>query len=102
MPYPSALKTNPKCIFFTDFDGTITLMDSGCQIFQNTRVSVLTCCSKAMITWSSSLLYHAPGHCSLNLQTDNLGFGGDLRRKGNQDVLDGKESFRYEQNTWSI
>jgi len=28
MPYPSALKGNPKCIFFTDFDGTITLQDS--------------------------------------------------------------------------
>ena len=28
MPYPDALQGNPKCIFFTDFDGTITLQDS--------------------------------------------------------------------------
>jgi hypothetical protein len=28
MPYPDALKGNPKCIFFTDFDGTITRQDS--------------------------------------------------------------------------
>ena len=28
MPYPDALKTNPQIIFFTDFDGTITLQDS--------------------------------------------------------------------------
>jgi len=27
MSFPSALKGNPKCIFFTDFDGTITLQD---------------------------------------------------------------------------
>ena len=28
MPYPSALEGDPKIIFFTDFDGTITLQDS--------------------------------------------------------------------------
>ncbi|KAL8758787.1 MAG: hypothetical protein Q9184_003828, partial [Pyrenodesmia sp. 2 TL-2023] len=28
MPYPDTLKKNPKIIFFTDFDGTITLKDS--------------------------------------------------------------------------
>lgn len=28
MPYPETLEAKPKCIFFTDFDGTITLMDS--------------------------------------------------------------------------
>jgi 2,3-diketo-5-methylthio-1-phosphopentane phosphatase len=28
MPYPSALAGNPKMIFFTDFDGTITLQDT--------------------------------------------------------------------------
>ncbi|KAI9729197.1 MAG: hypothetical protein M1834_007104 [Cirrosporium novae-zelandiae] len=28
MPFPDALKTNPKVVFFTDFDGTITLQDS--------------------------------------------------------------------------
>lgn len=28
MPYPETLKAKPKCIFFTDFDGTITLKDS--------------------------------------------------------------------------
>ncbi|KAL8771599.1 MAG: hypothetical protein Q9209_003042 [Squamulea sp. 1 TL-2023] len=28
MPYPQTLKENPKIIFFTDFDGTITLKDS--------------------------------------------------------------------------
>ena len=28
MPLPQTLQTNPKCIFFSDFDGTITLNDS--------------------------------------------------------------------------
>ncbi|KAL9593205.1 MAG: hypothetical protein Q9179_006026 [Wetmoreana sp. 5 TL-2023] len=28
MPYPETLRENPKIIFFTDFDGTITLRDS--------------------------------------------------------------------------
>ncbi|KAL8844713.1 MAG: hypothetical protein Q9176_000813 [Flavoplaca citrina] len=28
MPYPQTLEENPKIIFFTDFDGTITLKDS--------------------------------------------------------------------------
>lgn len=37
LPY---IKTNPKIIFFTDFDGTITLKDSGsslsdCQKLEN-------------------------------------------------------------------
>jgi hypothetical protein len=27
-----AMKTNPKFIFFTDFDGTITLFDSECHL----------------------------------------------------------------------
>lgn len=53
-----ALKTNPKFIFFTDFDGTITQQDSN------------------------------------DYMTDNLGFGPELRRKGNQDVLHGRRHFR--------
>lgn len=28
MPYPETLKEKPKILFFTDFDGTITLDDS--------------------------------------------------------------------------
>ncbi|MCJ1472447.1 hypothetical protein MMC13_001095 [Lambiella insularis] len=35
MPYPDALKGNPKCIFFTDFDGTITLQDSNDYLTDN-------------------------------------------------------------------
>lgn len=53
-----ALATNPKAIFFTDFDGTITLQDSN------------------------------------DYMTDNLGFGVELRRKGNHDVLEGRKTFR--------
>ncbi|KAF2218638.1 HAD-like domain-containing protein [Elsinoe ampelina] len=53
-----AMKTSPKFIFFTDFDGTITLRDSN------------------------------------DFLTDNIGFGYDKRRQGNQDVLTGKETFR--------
>ncbi|KAI1081804.1 HAD-like domain-containing protein [Whalleya microplaca] len=53
-----ALRTQPKAIFFTDFDGTITLQDSN--------------------DW----------------MTDNLGFGVELRKQGNRDVLYGKRSFR--------
>ncbi|KAK5740787.1 hypothetical protein LTR17_004377 [Elasticomyces elasticus] len=49
---------NPKFIFFTDFDGTITLQDSN------------------------------------DFMTDNIGFGGDKRRQGNKDVLDGTDTFR--------
>jgi 2,3-diketo-5-methylthio-1-phosphopentane phosphatase len=53
-----ALKSNPKYIFFTDFDGTITQQDSN------------------------------------DFLTDNLGFGPELRKKGNQDVLFGRRDFR--------
>ncbi|KAI9821874.1 MAG: hypothetical protein M1827_002456 [Pycnora praestabilis] len=35
MPFPDALKGHPKCIFFTDFDGTITLKDSNDYITDN-------------------------------------------------------------------
>ncbi|MCJ1391343.1 hypothetical protein MMC18_004206 [Xylographa bjoerkii] len=35
MPFPDALKGNPKCIFFTDFDGTITLQDSNDYMTDN-------------------------------------------------------------------
>lgn len=53
-----AMATNPKFIFFTDFDGTITTADSN------------------------------------DYMTDTLGFGRELRSKGNQDVLFGKVNFR--------
>lgn len=53
-----ALKTNPKHIFFTDFDGTITIQDSN------------------------------------DFMTDNIGFGTELRKKGNADVLNGSREFR--------
>lgn len=53
-----ALRTQPKAIFFTDFDGTITLQDSN------------------------------------DFMTDNLGYGVELRKKGNQDVLFGRRTFR--------
>lgn len=54
----SAMQTNPKFIFFTDFDGTITQSDSN------------------------------------DFLTDNLGYGQNLRKQGNQDVLMDKMSFR--------
>lgn len=53
-----ALRTKPKAIFFTDFDGTITLHDSN--------------------DW----------------MTDNLGYGVELRKQGNQDVLLRGRAFR--------
>jgi 2,3-diketo-5-methylthio-1-phosphopentane phosphatase len=52
------MKTAPKFIFFSDFDGTITQRDSN------------------------------------DFMTDNIGFGQKLRKQGNQDVLDGRSSFR--------
>lgn len=55
LPY---LKTSPKYIFFTDFDGTITLQDSN------------------------------------DFMTDNIGYGQQKRKQGNQDVLTGKSTFR--------
>ncbi|KAK5661232.1 hypothetical protein OQA88_11125 [Cercophora sp. LCS_1] len=53
-----ALQTNPKFIFFTDFDGTITKQDSN------------------------------------DFLTDNLGFGPELRKKGNVETLTGRRHFR--------
>ncbi|KAI9809187.1 MAG: hypothetical protein M1825_002478 [Sarcosagium campestre] len=53
-----ALRTNPKLIFFTDFDGTITLRDSN------------------------------------DFMTDNLGYGHELRRQANVDVLENRITFR--------
>ncbi|ESZ92731.1 hypothetical protein SBOR_6896 [Sclerotinia borealis F-4128] len=53
-----AMKTSPKYIFFTDFDGTITTRDSN------------------------------------DFMTDNLGFGEELRKQGNKDVLDDTKTFR--------
>lgn len=53
-----ALRTKPKAIFFTDFDGTITLQDSN------------------------------------DFLTDNIGFGAELRKKGNRETLDGTRTFR--------
>ncbi|KAL8700423.1 MAG: hypothetical protein Q9224_000974 [Gallowayella concinna] len=35
MPYPQTLKENPRIIFFTDFDGTITLEDSNDWLTDN-------------------------------------------------------------------
>jgi len=31
-----------------------------------------------------------------SVQTDNLGFGSEKRKQGNQDVLEGKQDFRSE------
>ncbi|KAK3678053.1 hypothetical protein LTR78_002148 [Recurvomyces mirabilis] len=70
-PFP-----NPKYIFFTDFDGTITLQDSNDYMVRK---------------------FQKPGsmdEVDRQRQTDNLGFGGEKRRQGNKDVLDNKESFR--------
>jgi len=53
-----ALKGNPKIIFFTDFDGTISTRDTN------------------------------------DYMTDNHGFGEELRKKGNQETLDGIDTFR--------
>ncbi|KAK8208010.1 hypothetical protein M8818_004048 [Zalaria obscura] len=61
---------NPKFIFFTDFDGTITMTD-----IPLSRVLVL-------------------GPFAKSPQTDNIGFGTELRKKGNRDVLEGTKSFR--------
>jgi len=53
-----ALRTSPKFIFFTDFDGTVTISDSN------------------------------------DFMTDKIGFGVELRKQGNADVLYGRKSFR--------
>ncbi|CAK7213182.1 hypothetical protein SBRCBS47491_001715 [Sporothrix bragantina] len=53
-----ALASNPQYIFFTDFDGTITLQDTN------------------------------------DYMTDHIGFGVELRKKGNADVLHGRRHFR--------
>lgn len=43
------LKAKPKCIFFTDFDGTITLQDSTC--FSSCSPTRIGNVSQAMIGW---------------------------------------------------
>lgn len=53
-----AMRTSPKYVFFTDFDGTITTRDSN------------------------------------DFMTDNLGYGQELRKQGNSDVLNGRKTFR--------
>ncbi|KAL2354477.1 HAD-like domain-containing protein [Cryomyces antarcticus] len=53
-----AMKTNPKFIMFTDFDGTITLQDSN------------------------------------DFMTDNIGYGQEKRKRGNNAVLEGRATFR--------
>ncbi|RQM04629.1 hypothetical protein DH86_00004188 [Scytalidium sp. 3C] len=53
-----AMRTSPKVIFFTDFDGTVTMRDSN------------------------------------DFMTDNIGFGTELRKQGNADVLHDRKSFR--------
>ncbi|KAK5009423.1 hypothetical protein LTR39_004938 [Cryomyces antarcticus] len=52
------MKTNPKFIMFTDFDGTITLQDSN------------------------------------DFMTDNIGYGQEKRKRGNNAVLEGRATFR--------
>ncbi|KAL1633788.1 hypothetical protein SLS56_002667 [Neofusicoccum ribis] len=59
-----AMESNPKFVFFTDFDGTITLQDS--NDYMRLIVS----------------------------KTDNIGFGHALRRQGNIDTLNGTKTFR--------
>ncbi|KAF7846091.1 hypothetical protein BT93_L5270 [Corymbia citriodora subsp. variegata] len=67
----SAMEGNPKFIFFTDFDGTITLKDT------------------------FDAYQYIPLHGNTEtLQTDNIGFGQEKRKQGNKDVLEGKETFR--------
>ncbi|KAI4231053.1 MAG: hypothetical protein LQ349_005861 [Xanthoria aureola] len=71
MPYPQTLEENPQIIFFTDFDGTITLKDS--RAFHR---------------------HHRTWSLTYSIQTDNLGYGEKLRRQGNVDTLDDKITFR--------
>lgn len=52
MPYPSALKTNPKSIFFTDFDGTITLMDSEYHVYKYRAL-----CANALLKGNDYMVY---------------------------------------------
>ncbi|TKA61232.1 hypothetical protein B0A49_08750 [Cryomyces minteri] len=52
------MKTNPKFVMFTDFDGTITLQDSN------------------------------------DFMTDNIGYGQERRKRGNNAVLEGRATFR--------
>ncbi|KAL8718096.1 MAG: hypothetical protein Q9225_004734 [Loekoesia sp. 1 TL-2023] len=83
MPYPETLEANPKIIFFTDFDGTITLKDS-------MAVHHFTDEQRLVGNASLSLLLARPD----GLQTDNLGFGEKLRKQGNADTLNGLITFR--------
>lgn len=49
MPYPETLKAKPKCIFFTDFDGTITLHDS--EFPEQPHLTALLTSAQAMTGW---------------------------------------------------
>lgn len=41
MPFPETLASNPKIIFFTDFDGTITLKDSKLVVAYNPILALM-------------------------------------------------------------
>jgi 2-hydroxy-3-keto-5-methylthiopentenyl-1-phosphate phosphatase len=86
MPFPETLNAHPKIIFFTDFDGTITLKDSNCN----------------STTSPSSWLIHWPAN---DFMTDNYGFGYEKRRQGNKEVLNGlpfRDGFQQMLDSWTI
>lgn len=106
LPY---IRTKPKIIFFTDFDGTITLKDSASfplHCIAWIADETANCPWQAMTTWYVS----ATGTCedrrfgkrladNRERQTDNLGYGQEKRRQGNIAVLEGRTSFRY---AWAL
>ncbi|KAB8072712.1 HAD-like domain-containing protein [Aspergillus leporis] len=69
------LSGNPKAIFFTDFDGTITLQD----------------CNDYLVLY---LTPHSFSLANLALEVDNFGFGVEKRRMLELEVLKGTLSFR--------
>lgn len=101
-----AMKTNPKVIFFTDFDGTITLQDStlhGTLEMEDGDASLTADAAHRQRSPSMDiytflffvLFLFSSLTSSLTLQTDHLGFGAGERSARNTAILEGKITFRY-------
>ncbi|KAM5462539.1 hypothetical protein MferCBS49748_006446 [Microsporum ferrugineum] len=85
-----AMKTNPKVIFFTDFDGTITLQDStlhGTLEMEDGDASLTADAAHRQRSPSKDIY-------TFLFFTDHLGFGAGERSARNTAILEGKITFR--------
>lgn len=87
LPFLNSPFKNPKYIFFTDFDGTITLQDSNDYMVKAFGIYPLHDPLRGLASQHQN-------DSDRSAQTDNIGYGEEKRKAGNKSVLDGKETFR--------